>query len=224
VPRVAILIHGGFHGGWCWSRVVPRLQREGWMVHAPSLTGLADRAHLLTPDVGLETHVQDILGLIECEELSEVLLCAHSAGGSVAAVVADRVPERVKAIVYIDAIVPRSGESTMDVLTEEQGVPALFRRLAAEQGEGWRVPPAVFSAGDFGVEEPAVLSDGSGATPQRTYIRCERFPITFGEPLVSRFEQDPAWRTERWDAGHDAMITMPARVTEALLRAAGSTP
>src|ERR1700747_929247 len=102
------------------------------MVHAPSLTGLADRAHLLTPDVGLETHVQDILGLIECEELSEVLLCAHSAGGSVAA--ADRVPERGRAIVYIDAIVPRSGESTMDVLTEEQGVPALFRRLAAEQG------------------------------------------------------------------------------------------
>ncbi|HEX4108343.1 MAG TPA: alpha/beta fold hydrolase [Solirubrobacteraceae bacterium] len=235
----AILVHGGFHGGWCWRGVADRLRAAGWRVFAPSLTGLAERAHLLTPDVGLETHVQDVLATIACEELENVTLCAHSAGGTVCTVVADRVPERIAHLVAIDATIPRPGESLMDVLTDEQGVPEAFRALAAEHGDGYRIPPLVFTPEQFGVtdeadarwvarrmsahplrafEEPAQF-DGRGfeSIPRRTYLRCERFPIAFGEPTVARLEADPGWHTERWAIGHNAMVIAPDRVAHALL-------
>lgn len=155
----AILVHGGFHGGWCWQKVSNLLVKDGWAVYAPSLTGLGDRAHLLAPSIGPETHVQDIVGIIENEELNGVVLCGHSAGGTVVTVVADRLPERIGHLVYLDAVVPK------------------------------------------------------------TYIRCERFDVDYGERMVGPFERDPGWHAERWDSVHDVMITEPEKVHEVLLRA-----
>ncbi|MSR15867.1 MAG: alpha/beta hydrolase [Gammaproteobacteria bacterium] len=122
-----VFVHGGFHGGWCWRRVAAPLRALGWQVYAPTLTGLADRAHLLTPQVGLETHVQDIVGLIEAEELTDIVLCGHSAAGAVITVVADRIPARISSLLYLDASLPSAGQSMLDFMGDTQGIPALFR-------------------------------------------------------------------------------------------------
>lgn len=235
---VVIFVHGGFHGGWCWRRVAEPLRAQGWRVYTPSLTGLADRAHLLQPELGLETHVQDILGLIEAEELEDVVLCGHSAAGAVITVVADRVPTHLAGLLYLDASLPANGQSMLDFMGDSQGIPALFYAQAAEHGEGWRVPAGLpFDAAGFGVDDgadaawvnrrlsahplaaftdPVVLSGAGEAVARRTYIRCERFQIAHGEPLIARLEQDPRWHTERWDCGHSPQITAPARVIDAV--------
>ena len=90
-----VLVHGAWLGGWCWQRVAPHLRRAGHEVYTPTLTGLGERAHLLSRDVGLDTHVQDIVGVLECEDLLEVILVGHSFGGMVVSGVAERVPDRL---------------------------------------------------------------------------------------------------------------------------------
>ena len=110
-----VLVHGGGHGGWCWRDVAQELRRQGHLVYAPTLTGLCDRAHLLTPDVGLETHVTDIAKLVEYEDLRDVMLVGHSYGGMVITGAADRAIERVARLVYLDAAIPFDGEALIDV-------------------------------------------------------------------------------------------------------------
>ncbi len=100
-----VLVHGAWHGGWCWQRVRGSLQARGQEVFTPTLTGLADRSHLLSPEVNLETHITDVTNLILWEELSDVVLCGHSYGGAVISGVADRIPDRIGALVYLDAFV-----------------------------------------------------------------------------------------------------------------------
>lgn len=240
----AVLVHGGFHGGWCWSRVAEPLRAQGWRVFTPTLTGLADRAHLLSPEIGFETHVQDVLGLLEAEELTDVTLVGHSAGGTVITAVADRVPERLAALLYLDASLPTSGQSMFDFMGDTQGVPELFRSRAAAAGDGWRVPAGPpFDAAGFGVDDaddaawvdrrmsahplaafadPVVLTGAWEKVPRKTYIRCERFEVAHGEPTIARVEADPAWRSERWDSGHSPHIVEPHRVVDAIASAAES--
>ncbi|MFT4564076.1 MAG: pimeloyl-ACP methyl ester carboxylesterase [Gammaproteobacteria bacterium] len=235
---IVILVAGGFHGGWCWRRVAEPLRKQGWRVYTPSLTGLADRAHLLTSEVNLETHVCDITGLITAEELENVILCGHSAAGSVITVAADRLPERIAGLCYLDASMPLDGQSLLDFIGDSQGVPAVFREQAQKHGDGWRIPAGVpFDAGGFGVTDPAdatwvnrrmtahplaafedrlELSGAWESIKTRRYIRCEKFQIAHGEPLIARLEADPKWQTERWDCGHSPHVTEPARVIEAL--------
>src|SRR5262249_21902502 len=110
-----VLVHGAWHGGWCWQKVIPFLEAAGHEVHAPTLTGLAERASELSPDVGLDTHIQDIVGLLEEKNLNGVILVGHSYGGMVITGVVDQVPERIAHLVYLDTFVPRNGESMADV-------------------------------------------------------------------------------------------------------------
>src|SRR3712207_1095869 len=105
-----VLVHGAWHGGWCWKRVMPLLRAAGHDVFAPTLTGLGERSHLAGPDVGLETHVQDVLGVLAYEDLEGVILVGHSLAGSVITPVAERAPGRVAQLVYLDAAVPSDGE------------------------------------------------------------------------------------------------------------------
>ena len=234
----AILVHGGFEGGWCWARVAEPLRAKGWRVFAPSLTGLGDRAHLLSPAVDFDTHVQDVLGIVEAEELSDVVLVGHSAGGTVITAVADRVPDKVAGLLYLDASLPEPGQSMFDFMGDSQGVPDLFRARAGEHGDGWRVPAGQpFDAAGFGIEDPddqawfnrrvsdhplAAFQDKIALTgdwervPHKTYIRCERFQVAHGEPTIAKAEADPAWKSQRWDCGHSPHITDPAKVVAAV--------
>src|ERR1700675_3292707 len=111
-----VLVHGAWHGSWCWKRVRRSLQEKGHEVFTPTLTGVADRSHLLSREVNLETHITDVVNLIQWEELSDVVLCGHSYGGLVISGVADRIPDRIGALVYLDAFVLEDGQSLHDVL------------------------------------------------------------------------------------------------------------
>ena len=106
-----VLVHGAWHGAWCWRRVLDLLQAGGHRAHAVTLTGVGDRAHLLSPLITLETHIADVINAIEAEELQDVVLAVHSYAGMLGTAVADRMPQRLRHLVYVDAVVPRPGES-----------------------------------------------------------------------------------------------------------------
>src|SRR5687767_7445008 len=106
-----VLVHGAWHGGWCWQRVVQALAREGHRAHAVTLTGVGERAHLISPAITLETHIEDVQAAIVAEEMHEVVLAVHSYAGMIGTAIADRMGARLRHLVYVDAVVPRPGES-----------------------------------------------------------------------------------------------------------------
>jgi len=126
-----VLVHGAWGGSFGWRKVRPRLQAAGQQVFTPSLTGLGERAHLATPEVNLSTHIQDVSNAIWYEDLSDIILVGHSYGGMVVTGVADRMPERIQHLVYLDAFLPSDGQSLLD-MASGGGPPA---------STGWRVPP-----------------------------------------------------------------------------------
>jgi len=235
-----LLVHGAWHSGRAWERVAPLLESAGHRVVAPSLTGYGDKAHLLGPEVGLDTHVADIVTLINDEELSEVVLVGHSYAGMVISGVANQVPDRIGHLVYLDAMVPEDGESAIDV----QPMSQQLIDLAAKSGDGWRIPPlperpAPF--GLFGVTDPAdvawlrtMLSDQP--------VRCLQQPVRLDNPAVNAIPRThihcvgatPAGITRRpvsatqpngspaqvWElpTGHDCMITMPVELSDLLFK------
>jgi pimeloyl-ACP methyl ester carboxylesterase len=137
-----VLIHGGIQGGWVWKYVVALLRAAGHEAYTPTLTGCGERAHLLTRDIGLETHVQDVVNVLEYEDLHDVILVGHSYGGTVITVVADRARERISHLVYVDGARPLPGQSMMDSwgVDDPQEVKELDDYVQ-ETGEGWRVVP-----------------------------------------------------------------------------------
>jgi len=134
-----VLVHGAWHGGWCWARVARLLRDAGHDVFTPTLTGLGERAHLARPEIDLAHHVQDVLAVLEAEELKSVTLCGHSYGGMVVTGVAARAAARVAHLVYLDAFVPAPGQAMLDLIAPERA--AAMREAARTEGEGWRVPP-----------------------------------------------------------------------------------
>lgn len=110
-PTNFVLVHGAWHGAWCWRRVTDRLQAAGHRVHAVTLTGVGERSHLLSRDITLETHITDVLQAIAFEEMDDVVLAVHSYAGMIGTAVADRIGDRLRHLVYVDAVVPRPGEA-----------------------------------------------------------------------------------------------------------------
>src|SRR3982074_410160 len=148
-----VLVHGAWHGGWCYKRVARLLRPAGDGVSTPTFTGLGERAHLMNRTIDLDTHVQDIVGVIRCEELSEVVLCGHSYGGMVIAGVAEQIAAKIRSLVYLDAFVPENGKSVFDYLPAEQS--EQMRTDAAQNGEGYKTPPIPAAAFAFNVRDAA---------------------------------------------------------------------
>ena len=237
-----VLIHGGWHGGWCWKKLVPLLRLRGHDVHAPTLTGLGERAHLLSPAISLSTHVQDIVALLTYEDLQEVMLVGHSYGGMVMTGVAEAVPHRLTQLVYLDAFVPQDGQALADLAD-----PAFYAGLEARakaEGEGWRVPPPPLARWGITEEsdlnwmrdrvgphplktfkEPVHLHDQVAATLPRTFIYCTDKPTGDSlAPLAKRLREKAGWRYRELPAGHDVMVTAPkdvAAMLDEISRAAG---
>ena len=240
-----VLVHGGWHGGWCWQKVIPFLEAAGHAVYAPTLTGLAERASELSPDVGLDTHIQDIVGLLEERNLHGVILVGHSYSGMVITGVVDQVPERIAHLVYLDTFVPRDGESMADIAPMTI---RLLRIKAQAHGDGWRVDP--LQKMPFGVKgiygvttEPDLSWVRSKVTPQslktfeqplhlknpaivsakpRTHIYCTGggFFFSLMRHIGGRRALPPTeagWRLRQLPTGHDAMITMPRELADLLL-------
>src|SRR6516162_3454174 len=137
--KTFVLVHGAYHGGWCWRRVADLLEARGHKVYAPSLTGNGDRSHLLSKDINLDTHITDVANLVLWEDLKDICLVPHSYGGWPCSGALERIHDRVAAIVWLDAFKPKDGEKGTDYISE-------FSRKAMEEavarGEPGRKPPA----------------------------------------------------------------------------------
>ena len=190
-----VLVHGAFHGGWCWRKVTARLRASGHEVFTPTLTGLGERTHLASPAVDLSTHVRDVANLMEWEELSDVTLVGHSYAGMVITGVADRVPYRLASLVYLDAVLPGDGQSALDLQPPERRE-SILEDVAANGGWLWPARSAEF----YGVRDPGkqawvddkctpqpfhtlferLRRDGppGGKVARKLYIRCTDPPLS----------------------------------------------
>ena len=225
-----LLVHGAWHGGWCWSRVCRLLRERGHEAHAPTLTGLGDRAHLAHPGIDLDTHVADVAAVVEAEELSDVVLCGHSYGGIVITQLLDRNPEPFRAAVWLDAFIPKDGEALMDNWPPERA------RQVREEAErtGGGVPP--LPPEYFGVmkeEDAAWVARRCVEQPLRTFTQPARLTgawksvprkvcLLAGLHPNSRFKapEGRGWDVRTIPSGHDVMIDAPEALARALLELA----
>jgi pimeloyl-ACP methyl ester carboxylesterase len=233
---VFVLVHGAGHGGWCWSRVARRLRAAGCEVHTPTLTGLGERAHLLTPEVGLETHIADVVNLLECEDLENVILVGHSYAGMVITGVADRALGRIGHMVYLDAAIPREGDRLLDTSPGAEkfieadvrvvdGVPLFLwpgpvtRALYGVTDEAdWAwMAPRLTPHPLRSFEEPLALRNPvEVGRLARTIVNCtDTLKMRPPESLERYLTGERVWEI---DTAHDLMITEPAATAEMLLR------
>lgn len=235
-----VLVHGAWHGGWCWRRVVELLAAEGHRVFAPSLTGLGDRTHLLSAEVGLATHVDDVLAVIETQELEQVVLCAHSYGGAVATQVADRMPGKIAALQFLDALLPEDGRSLLDLDTPERRqailsrvvetphgpvippAPAIIYALAAPDDVAW-VDRRCVSQALRSFTDPAVVTGAWRQIPVLAYACTLRFQPPDFRDVAAQLAKDGHFHVTELDCGHDAMIDVPQDVARLLLSCAEGT-
>jgi pimeloyl-ACP methyl ester carboxylesterase len=227
-----VLVHGAWHGSWCWKRVRTALQARGHEVFTPTLSGVGERAHLLSPHVSLDTHIADVVNLIVWEELSDVVLCGHSYGGCVISGVADRVPDRIRELVYLDAFVLEDGQSLHDTLPPAQR--DLQLELTLQHGEGWRVPPIpaeVFNvnAGDLEwvnrqctmqplatFQQAITLKGAIDAVKHATFILATGWNDS-PFPVFYELAKAKGWKTLTIPCGHDVMLDRPEELTSTLL-------
>lgn len=237
-----LLVHGAWHGGWCWRDVVPQLTRAGHRVHAVTLTGVGERMHLMTPAITLETHITDVANAIEMEEMDQVVLVVHSYGGMIGTAIADRMPQRLRHLVYVDAVVPKPGESwasTHASATREA------RLVAAEASPDFSFPPpdpAIFglSASQYewvkrrqtphpGHTYQAALDFDPRrvAAIPRTFVSCTGPALATIDAVRQRVADRSFWagawhsgggaRMVEMKTGHDPMISAPAEFGRVLL-------
>jgi pimeloyl-ACP methyl ester carboxylesterase len=235
-----VLVHGAWHGGWCYKRVAQTLRQAGHDVYTPTLTGLGERSHLMNRMVNLETHVQDIVNVIRWEQLSDIVLCGHSYGGMVISGVVDKVPETIRALVYLDAFVASNGRSLMDFLPAQ--LQAGLADDARNNGDGYLVTPIpaeVFKVNErdapwvdqMCVKHPLACfqqkASPTGAIDRvtnRLFILATGWPppgtMVEESPFVSiseRLKGDPSWRVVSLPCGHDVMLDMPEELARLLL-------
>ena len=228
-----VLVHGAWHGAWCWRKIEPLLAERAHHVWTPTLTGQGASAHLAQPWVNLSTHVQDVANTILSEELTDIVLVGHSYSGIVTSLVACQMPERIRRLVYLDAFVPTSGKRLFDLISEQES--GQLRAVAANSPKSWLLPP--FPPKGYGVTDPddtawlerqltpmtiacfeevAQFDEQKLSTLQRTYVwasrpdrdRFGRFAAPFrGQGPLSYFEVP---------SGHDMMITHAAETAQLL--------
>jgi pimeloyl-ACP methyl ester carboxylesterase len=229
--KTFLLVHGAWHGGWCWRRVADLLEAKGHKVFAPTMTGLGERSHLLTKDVNLTTHITDISNVITWEGLSDIVLVAHSYGGIIASGVAERHQENISSIIFLDAFLPEDQETLL-----EKSSPAFvdaIKAAIARGDAGIKAPPA--SA--FGVEEKDRAWVDSKTTPhpvgtytekavftgarekigKKMYVRAKGYKSPTFDANLARVKAKGDWKTLELEIGHDVMVIDPEKVSEILL-------
>jgi len=238
-----VLVHGAWHGGWCWRRVAQVLQLDHHKAFAVTLTGLGERAHLLSPAITLDTHINDVINLIEAEELHEVTLAVHSYAGMIGTAVADRMGGRLKHLVYVDAVLPQPGESwssTHDAATQQK------RMVAAQASPCFSFPPpdpevyGLAGADHDWVQRRQTPHPGNTyqapldfdvkrvAAVPRTFVSCTTPALATITPSRLRARDPQFWggawlpnsRVLELATGHDPMVTEPAALAHILLECA----
>jgi pimeloyl-ACP methyl ester carboxylesterase len=227
-----VFVHGGWGGGWEWRTVADALVAKGHRAFTPTLTGLGERSHLLSPSIGLQTHADDVAETIRWERLRDVHLVGHSYGGVVATVAASMVPDLLGGLIYVDAFIPRDGQSEIDLIDPEWAE-SMMVRPARELGDGWLVP---FPFSDDLDEYPLEVADRYRASwhPLATFTdpalvdpKIEELPRAFihctrkapGEDAFVGFAEAAAergWQVFDIESGHDVQIEEPDAVTQVL--------
>jgi pimeloyl-ACP methyl ester carboxylesterase len=231
-PKTFVLLHGAWHGGWCWGKVAAILRGRGHTVLTPTQTGLGERSHLLSKSITLDTFVNDVVNVLKFEDLKDVILVGHSFGGPPITGAADRAPERIKQLVYLDAAMLQNGQSVFSLLPPE--LVAARRKAAEETSGGVSIPPP--PAASFGISDPAQqawLAARLTPHPFGTYESPLVLKNTFGNgvPMVYISCTDPAYpplnASKEWarrqgikmvelKTGHDAMVTVPEKLADML--------
>lgn len=240
-----VLVHPAWHGAWVWKKVVPLLERRGHQVITPTLAGLGERSHLASPEIGLETHVNDVVTVLKHENLRDAVLVGHSSSGAVITGAADRAPEHLGQVVYLDAFVPEDGQAVLDLIAPERR--QMFETLVKTEGKGWLVPrfappPWETIVRDmWGVTDPddaRWLIDGLRPTPfghfrdpvrrtnkaaeglPRSYIRCTRFTSPRFDQHAGMAQRTAGWRYRELAGPHHVAVTMPGAVADLLMKLA----
>ena len=244
-----VLVHPAWMGGWCWNKVAARLRELGNQVYAPTLTGLAARAHLASPDVGLTTHVRDVASVVVFDDLRDVILVGTSSGGTVITDLTGRVSDRIGSLVYLDAFLPSDGQSTADLMATERREE--LEKFVETEGDGWLLPrfgqppwPVILRGDVWQVTDeadvewmlprlrptpfrhftdPVRLEPSRTEAIERTYIRCcARPPRAQFDNAAARVRSTPGWRYLEIDTPHVPYVTHPAVVTDTLAEIAAS--
>jgi len=230
--KTFVLVHGAWHGGWCWRRVSDQLEKRGHKVFAPTMTGLGERSHLLDPKVNLATHVTDIVNVIKWEDLSKIVLVGHSYGGVIISGVAEQVPEAIGSIVYLDAFVPENGEALMTLTTRRQAIEDLVQKGETSMKP---VPAAVFQVNEKDrawvdgkctqhplatFTDKITLTGARDRIAKKAYIRATGYANPPFDSALAKVKAQAGWRVYELPCGHDVMVDMPDRLTEILLEVA----
>jgi pimeloyl-ACP methyl ester carboxylesterase len=234
-PRIFILVHGAWHGGWCWRDVAAALRAQGHIVHTPTLTGMGDRVHLGTRDTGIAVHAEDIFRAAEAEEVSGATLVLHSYAGLPGSVALDRLGSRVAHAVYLDAIFPVPGAG---LLTGTP--PETVKAAVAALIDGYKAPP--FPPQAFGVTDPAQVAWLERRLTTMTWRAVEdvlpplgtgfaaadkHYVVATGNalpgPKTSAEKAKAAgWTMHALATGHDTMVTAPVETAALLMKIAGA--
>ena len=231
--KTFVFIAGAWHDGWCWRKVTDILEKQGHKTYAPSLTGLADRSHLLTKNVNLDTHITDVVKLFKWEDLKNVCLVPHSYGGWPSTGALEQIGDRVSSVVWVDAFIPKDGERGIDSASE-------FSRkalaAALQNGEVGRAGPKAnafsFSEKDFDwinskltpqpnaiPYQPIKLTGALQKVAKKTYIRAPKYPQPGFDKALAECKADPSWTTYVNETSHhDVMVDAPEWLAEILVK------
>jgi hypothetical protein len=212
--KTFLLVHGSWHGGWCWRRVADVLEKSGHKAYAPTLTGLGERSHLMSGLITLDTHITDVANVITWENLDNVVLVGHSYAGFVVSGVAE------KALPSISSIVPPELRANALKAAErnevERPVPPAKTFHVNEKDQAW-VDAKMTPQPTFVSLQPIVLTGAREKIAKKTYIRATSSPSPVFDSYLERLKSDPAWRTYTVPCGHDVMVDMPERLSDILI-------
>jgi pimeloyl-ACP methyl ester carboxylesterase len=226
-----LVAHGAWSAGWAWKKMRPLMRAAGHELWTPTYTGVGERAHMARPDIDLDTHIADVLGVLHCEDLRDVALIGHSYGGMVATGVAARARDRIARLIYLDAFAPKDGQALLDLVPAEQR--ERITTLVQSEGQGYLVPPNPMppdtSEADLAWAAPRRVFQPVGTMRQKLaltggpltlpvdYIYALRHPDydVFGQ-FAARARTEANWRLHEIDASHNPHITCP-QVLMALL-------
>jgi pimeloyl-ACP methyl ester carboxylesterase len=230
-----VLVHGAWHGGWCYARVAKLLRSGGHEVYTPTHTGVGERSHLADYHITLSTHVHDVANVIEYENLSDVILCGHSYGGMVISGVAASLGERIKSLVYLDAFVPEEGQSLFDLVGQDR----VNQFLSLARTGGGRLPPIPAAAFNVNPKDAAWVdktcvpqslltftegvrfSGKEAMVKNRTYILATGYDMGVFNRFHDQLKNDPKWKVVTVPCGHDVMLDQPEALAKLLLEEVG---
>lgn len=233
-----VLVHGAWHGGWCWADTARALRALGHDTHAPTLTGLGERSHLLTADIDADSHVLDIVNVLKWRELQEVILVGHSYGGMVVTGVAAQLPDRLRALVYLDAFVPETSNEAIFANANPARMAAFQKQIDAgaialepdRAIDSWTSDPAIKAwlqaqctphpKGTF--QKGVTLTGREAEVTRRHYIIAEKNQPSAFWAEYDRVRDRPGWTSDRMPTLHDAMVEAPQDLAHRLDRYAAT--